>query len=49
MALKCDLQYGKGEAAYKLTRVGVKGYAKYLEKFKMTPMADAVASKIHVL
>ena len=28
MALKCDLQYGKGEAAYKLTRVGVKGVRK---------------------
>ena len=28
MALKCDLQYGKGEAEYKLTRVGVKGVRK---------------------
>ncbi len=28
MALKCDLQYGKGEAGYKLTRVGVKGVHK---------------------
>ena len=28
MALKCDLQYGKGEAGYKLTRVGVKGVRK---------------------
>ena len=28
MALKCDLQYGRGEAGYKLTRVGVKGVRK---------------------
>ena len=28
MALKCDLQYGRGEAGYKLTRVGVKGVHK---------------------
>jgi GTP cyclohydrolase-4 len=28
MTLKCDLQYGKGEAEYKLTRVGVKGVRK---------------------
>ncbi len=28
MTLKCDLQYGKGDAAYKLTRVGVKGVRK---------------------
>ncbi len=28
MALKCDLQYGKGEALYKLSRVGVKGVRK---------------------
>ena len=33
----------------KPTRTGVKGYAKYLEKFKMTLVADAVASKIHAL
>jgi len=28
MTLKCDLQYGKGDAEYKLTRVGVKGVRK---------------------
>lgn len=28
MTLKCDLQYGKGEASYKLTRVGVRGVRK---------------------
>jgi GTP cyclohydrolase-4 len=28
MALKCDLQYGRGEAGFKLTRVGVKGVRK---------------------
>ena len=28
MTLKCDLQYGKGAAEYKLTRVGVKGVRK---------------------
>ncbi len=28
MALKCDLQYGKGDTGYKLTRVGVKGVRK---------------------
>ncbi len=28
MTLKCDLQYGKGDAGYKLTRVGVKGVRK---------------------
>ena len=28
MALKCDLQYGRGDAGYKLTRVGVKGVRK---------------------
>lgn len=28
MSLKCDLQYGKGDAEYKLTRVGVKGVRK---------------------
>ena len=28
MTLKCDLQYGKGEAGYKLTRVGVRGVRK---------------------
>ncbi len=28
MALKCDLQYGKGDVGYKLTRVGVKGVRK---------------------
>ncbi|MBO4798102.1 MAG: GTP cyclohydrolase I FolE2 [Candidatus Methanomethylophilaceae archaeon] len=28
MALKCDLQYGRGEAGYRLTRVGVKGVRK---------------------
>ncbi len=28
MVLKCDLQYGKGDAGYKLTRVGVKGVRK---------------------
>ena len=28
MTLKCDLQYGKGDASYKLTRVGVKGVRK---------------------
>lgn len=28
MALKCDLQYGKGEAGFKLTRVGVRGVRK---------------------
>ncbi len=28
MALKCDLQYGKGDAGFKLTRVGVKGVRK---------------------
>ena len=30
MTLKCDLQYGKGDAEYKLTRVGVKGVRKPL-------------------
>jgi len=28
MTLKCDLQYGKGDAAYRLSRVGVKGVHK---------------------
>ena len=28
MALKCDLQYGRGNASYKLSRVGVKGVRK---------------------
>ncbi|AMK13344.1 GTP cyclohydrolase [methanogenic archaeon mixed culture ISO4-G1] len=28
MTLKCDLQYGKGESQYRLTRVGVKGVRK---------------------
>lgn len=28
MALKCDVQYGKGDSAYKLTRVGVTGVRK---------------------
>ena len=28
MTLKCDLQYGKGDAEYRLTRVGVKGVRK---------------------
>ena len=28
MVLKCDLQYGRGEAGFKLTRVGVKGVRK---------------------
>lgn len=28
MALKCDLQYGRGDASYKLTRVGVRGVRK---------------------
>ncbi len=28
MALKCDLQYGRGNASYRLTRVGVKGVRK---------------------
>lgn len=28
MTLKCDLQYGKGEACYRLSRVGVKGVRK---------------------
>jgi GTP cyclohydrolase-4 len=28
MTLKCDLQYGKGDAEFKLTRVGVKGVRK---------------------
>ncbi len=28
MTLKCDLQYGKGDAEYKLSRVGVKGVRK---------------------
>ncbi len=28
MALKCDLQYGKGNASYKLTRVGVRNVRK---------------------
>ena len=33
----------------KPTRVGVKGYAKYLERFGAALVADAVASKIHAL
>ncbi len=28
MALKCDLQYGRGDVGYKLTRVGVRGVRK---------------------
>ncbi len=28
MALKCDLQYGRGNASYRLTRVGVRGVRK---------------------
>jgi GTP cyclohydrolase-4 len=28
MTLKCDLQYGRGDVSYKLTRVGVKGVRK---------------------
>lgn len=28
MALKCDLQYGRGDVSYKLTRVGVRGVRK---------------------
>ena len=28
MTLKCDLQYGKGDASYKLTRVGVRNVRK---------------------
>ena len=31
----------------KPTRTGVKGYAKYLEKFKTALVADVIASKIH--
>ena len=31
----------------KPTRAGVKGYAKYLERFGAALVADAIASKVH--
>lgn len=50
MTLKCDLQYGRGDASYKLTRVGVKGVRKpvLIQRDGASPLNNVINCSVDI-